>query len=210
VNADRLPSHLPPVGSAHAVHDDIRQRAIDSAQDLMAEGRVDLETFQRAVDGLLAARSDDDIAMVVRSLPPPVAFTSPGRRRHEPLEINAPMGEVRLEGRWQVGRHTTIETGMGSVTIDLTEAEFDDWEVEIGVRTTMGSIAVIAPEGFDVRSVGRSGAVESSLGPAVPGFPVVLLRAFSDMGSIRVVHSAQQLRRRGRKGRRRGRESRRG
>jgi hypothetical protein len=31
------------------------------------------------------------------------------------------------------------------VTIDLTEAEFDDWDVEIVVHTTMGWITVIAP-----------------------------------------------------------------
>ena len=169
---------------------------------------MDLETFQHAVDGLLAARSEEELASVVRSLPPPVAFTSPGRRRHEPLQITTPMSEVRLEGRWQVGRHTTVETGMGSVTIDLTEAEFDDWEVEIGVRTTMGSIIVIVPEGFDVRPVGRSGAVESWLGPVIPGFPVVLLRAVSDMGSIRIGHSEDQLRRRSRRGRQRARRSR--
>jgi predicted membrane protein len=36
---------------------------------------------------------------------------------------------------------------MGSVTIDLSEAEFDDWEVGIVVHTTMGSITVIAPRG---------------------------------------------------------------
>lgn len=199
---------LVPIEPGPPVADEVRQRAIDAAQHQVATGRVDLETFQHAVDGLLAARSEEELASVVRSLPPPVAFTSPGRRRHEPLQITTPMGEARLEGRWQVGRHTTVETGMGSVTIDLTEAEFDDWEVEIGVRTTMGSIIVIVPEGFDVRPVGRSGAVESWLGPVIPGFPVVLLRAVSDMGSIRIGHSEDQLRRRSRRGRQRARRSR--
>jgi hypothetical protein len=45
------------------------------------------------------------------------------------VEISTSMGEVRLESRWQVGRLTKIHTGMGAVTIDLTEAEFDDWDV---------------------------------------------------------------------------------
>jgi hypothetical protein len=53
---------------------------------------------------------------------------------------------------------------MGSVTIDLSEAEFDDWEVEIVVHTKMGSIAVIAPRGLDVRQVGSSGASTRPLG----------------------------------------------
>jgi hypothetical protein len=203
VTSDRLPIEPGP-----PVADEVRQRAIEAAQDQVAAGRMDLEAFQHALDGLLAARSEEEVASVVRSLPPPVAFTSPGRRRHEPLQITTPMSEVRLEGRWQVGRHTTIETGMGSVIIDLTDAEFDDWEVEIAIRTTMGSIAVIVPEGFDVRPVGRSGAVESWLVPAVPGFPVVLLRAVSDMGSIRIGHSEEQLGRKGRRRRRRAGRSR--
>ena len=81
---------------------------------------------------------------MVRSLPPPFEFTPASRRRQEPLEISTSMGEVRLEGRWQVGRLTKISTGMGSVIIDLTEAEFDDWDVEIIVRVHTGQITVIA------------------------------------------------------------------
>ena len=65
------------------------------------------------------------------------------------------MGEVRLEGRWQVSRLTKIDTGMGSVTIDLSQAEFDDWDVEIVVHTHMGAITVIVPRGLEVRPVGR-------------------------------------------------------
>jgi hypothetical protein len=106
------------------------------------------------------------------------------------------MGEVRLEGRWQVSRRTTISAGMGAVLIDLSDAEFDDWDVEIVVRTTMVAITVVAPPGFDVRLVGRNGPVTTSVGPPIPGFPVVRLSAMSDMGTIRVIHPSDQVRRR--------------
>jgi hypothetical protein len=191
VSDDRLPVETDP-----PISEDLRQCGIDALQGLLASSKVDLDRFQTALDRLLGARTHADVASVFRSLPPLVEFTPPVRRRQEPLEISTSMGEVRLTGRWQVGRLTKIDTGMGAVTIDLNEAEFDDWEVEIVVHTTMGSITVIAPRGLDVRQVGRSGAVDSTLGPPIPGFPVVRLSASSDMGTIRVMHPKAKRQRR--------------
>ena len=165
-------------------------------QRLLASGTVDLDRFHAALDGLLKARTEAEVAAVVRSLPPPVALTPPARRRQEPLEISTPMGEVRLEGRWQVGRLTTVHAGMGTVMIDLTEAEFDYLDVELVVQTTMGTITLIVPRGFDVRPGGRSGAVANTIEPPVPGFPVVRLSATTEMGTIRVMHPKQEKRRR--------------
>jgi len=102
------------------------------------------------------------------------------------------MGEVRLEGRWQVGRLTKITCGMGSVMIDLTDAEFDDWDVEIIVQLHMGQIMVIAPRGVDLRQVRTSGAVDSALEPPIPGFPVVRLSASCDVGTIRLMHPKEK------------------
>lgn len=139
---------------------------------------------------------------MIRSLPPPVEFTAPVRWRQEPLEISSSMSDVRLEGRWQVSRLTKIETSMGSVTIDLSEAEFDHWDVEIAVHTNMGSITVVVPRGVEVRPVGRSAPVISALEPPIPGFPVVRLSAASDMGTVRVMHPTEKRQRRRKWGRR--------
>jgi hypothetical protein len=199
VNDEKLPAEAEP-----PISEDLRQRGIDILQGLLASGKVDLDRFQQALDGLLGVRTVADFASVVRSLPTPVEFTPPTRRRQEPLEISTSMGEVRLEGRWQVSGLTKIRTGMGAVTIDLSDAEFDDWDVQIVVHTTMGAITVITPRGLEVRQVGRNGAVNSTLEPPIPGFPVVRLSATSDMGTIRVVHPREK-----RQGRRRWRRRRR-
>jgi hypothetical protein len=191
VTDDGLPAETEP-----PISENLRQRGIDVLQGLLASGKVDLDRFQTALDGLLGARSYADFASVVRALPPPVAFTPVARRREEPLEISTSMGEVRLKGRWQVGRLTKISTRAGMVTIDLTEAEFDDWEVEIVVHTTMGGVTVIVPRGLDVRQVGKSAAVNSTLDEPIPGFPVVRLSASSDMGTIRVKHPKEKRQRR--------------
>ncbi len=149
------------------ISEDSRQRGIDFLQGLLASGKVDLDRFREGLDALLGARTQAGVASVVRSLPPPVEFTAPARRRREPLEISTSMGEVRLEGRWQVSRLTTIGTGMGPVTIDLSQAEFDDRDVEIVARTHMGDITVIVPRGIEVRPVGRSAPVHAALEPPV-------------------------------------------
>lgn len=191
MNEDGLPAETEP-----PISEDLQQRGIDFLQGLLASGKVDLDRFQEALDALLGAHTQADFASVVRSLPPPVEFTPSARRRQEPLEISTSMGEVRLEGRWQVSRLTKIDTGMGSVTIDLSQAEFDDWDVEIVVHTHMGAITVIVPRGLEVRPVGRSGVVNTALEPPIPGFPVVRLSATCDMGTIRVMHPTEKKQRR--------------
>ncbi|MGD0701000.1 MAG: hypothetical protein ABSA02_14075 [Trebonia sp.] len=191
MNDDGLSAQTEPL-----ISEDLRQRGIDVLQGLLADGKVNLDRFQRALDGLMEARTHADFASVVRSLPPPVPFTTAAQRRQEPLRISASMGDVRLKGRWQVGRLTKISTGMGAVTIDLTEAEFDDWDVKIVVDTGMGSITVIAPRGLDVRQVERSGAVKSTLEDPIPGFPVVRLSASSNSGTIRLMHPKEKPQRR--------------
>ncbi len=185
-----------PAETDQPISEDLQQRGIDFLQGLLASGKVDLDRFQEALDALLVAHTHADFASVVRGLPPPVEFTPPARRRQEPLEITTSMGEVRLEGRWQVSRLTKIQTGMGAVIIDLSEAEFDDWDVEIVVHAHMGTITVIVSRGVEVRQVGRSGPVDTALEPPIPGFPVVRLSATCDMGTIRVMHPTEKRRRR--------------
>ena len=192
-----------PVGAEPQISEDLRQRGIVVVQGLFADGKVDQNAFQRALDALLAAQSEAEFASLMRSLPPPVSVTPPARRRQEPFEIETSMGEVRLDGRWQVGRLTKIDTGMGGVIVDLTEAEFDDWDVEIVIHTRMGAITVVSPPGLDIRLVGRNSPVTTSLEPPIPGFPVVRLSATSDMGAIRVVNPRERPPRR-KRWRRRG------
>jgi len=201
VNDDGLPAE-----TGSPVSEDVQQRGIDFLQGLLASGKVDLERFQKSLDALLEVHTQADFASVVRGLPSPVEFTPPARRRQEPLEISTSMGDVRLEGRWQVSRLTKIDTGMGNVTIDLSQAEFDDWDVKIVVRTGMGTITVIVPRGLEVRPVGRSGPVTTTLEPPIPGFPVVRLSATSNMGAIRVTHPTEKKPRRQRWRRRHSRD----
>jgi hypothetical protein len=112
---DRLPVREP------AISEELQQREIKVLQGLLVSGKIDQDTFELALDELLGARTDAEFASVVRSLPPPVEFTPASRRRQEPLEISTSIGEVRLEGRWQVGRLTKISTVIAPRGLDVRQ-----------------------------------------------------------------------------------------
>ena len=121
---------------------DAQRRATEFVKDLYAAGDIDAAQLDTSVAGVLAARTEAELAGVMRSLPVPVALTSPDRRLTRPPEIKGGMGRMRLTGRWQIARETHVSADLGSVLIDLTEAEFDDRVVDLHVYTGWGSIPV--------------------------------------------------------------------
>jgi hypothetical protein len=83
------------------------------------------------------------------------------------------------------------------VKIDLTEAEFDDRDVELHVLTGWGSITIIVPRGVRVQITRHRGGVDTRLEPPLPGSPVVLLDATTNIGKIHLRHPRpRELRRR--------------
>ena len=137
------------------MREDAQQRATEFVKELYAAGEIDADRFSTGVAGVLAARSEAELAEVVRSLPAPVALTSQERRLAEPLEIHSGLGRLRLAGRWQVASQTHISADLGSIRLDLTEAEFDDHLIDLHVYTGWGSITIIVPTGVGVQVVGE-------------------------------------------------------
>ena len=183
--------------------EDAQHRATEFLKELYASGRIDEGRLDTGVAGLLAAGTDAGVAEVVRALPTPVALTSPDRRLDEPLTIHSGMRRLRLTGRWQVARETHVSADLGSVRIDLTEAEFDDRVIDLHVYTGWGSITIIVPRGVGVQVLRQYGGVDSQLEPPVPGFPLVRLDATTNIGKVRLRHPGP-----GRKRRRPGASSR--
>ena len=178
------------------MRDDAQQRATEFVKELYATGDIDAARLDAGVAGVLAARTDAELAEVVRSLPQPVALTSPERRLTKPLEIHSGIGRLRLMGRWQVARETHISADLGSVRLDLTEAEFDDHVVDLHVYTGCGSITIIVPAGVDVQVIRHRGGVDSRLEPPVPGLPLIRLDVTTNIGRVHLRHPRPQDRQR--------------
>ena len=176
--------------------EDAQHRATEFLKGLYAAGRIDEDQLDSGVTELLAATSDAEVAEVVRALPPPVALTSPDRRLDQPLEIHSGMRRLRLAGRWQVARETHLSADLGSVRVDLTEAEFDDRVIDLHVYTGWGSITIIVPRGVAVQVIHHRGGVDSRLEPPVPGLPLIRLDVTTNIGKVRLRHPGRPGRKR--------------
>ena len=191
-------NHRDPKG--HVVRDDVQQRATDFVKELYAAGDIDAERLDAGVAGVLAARTEAEVAEVVRSLPAPVALTSPDRRLTKPLEIHTGLGRLRLAGKWQVAKETHISADLGSIRLDLTQAEFDDHVVDLHIYTGCGSITIIVPHGVDIQVIRHRGGVDSRLEPPVPGLLLIRLDVTTNIGRVHLRHPRAQDRKRRRPG----------
>lgn len=168
--------------------DDARHRATEFVKELYAAGSIDADQLDTGVAGLLAARTDTEVAAVMRSLPAPVALTSPDQRLTRPLEVHGGIGRLRLTGRWQIATETHVSADLGSVRIDLTDAAFDDHVIDLHVYTGWGSITIIVPRGVAVQITHHKGRVDVRLEPPVPGLPLIRLDVTTNIGTVHLRH----------------------
>jgi len=173
---------------------DDKQRATEFVKHLYAAGDIDEVHFEVGIARVLGATTDAELVDVVRSLPPAVTFTRADRRLSKPLEIHSGMGRLRLVGRWQLGAETHISADLGSVRLDLTQAEFDDHVIDLHVYSGCGSITIIVPRGVDVQIIRHRGGVSTQLEPPVPGFPLIRLDVTTMIGRVRLRHPESRRR----------------
>jgi len=179
-----------------------KQRATEFVKDLYATGGIDEMHFEVGIARVLGATTDAELVEVVRSLPPPVTYTPAGRRLTRPLEIHSGLGRLRLAGRWQLAAETHVSADLGSVRLDLTEADYDADVIDLHVYSGCGTITIIVPRGVDLQIIRHRGGVSSQLEPPVPGFPLVRLDVTTNIGRVRLRHP--EARDRARRSRRAG------
>lgn len=165
-----------------------QNEATEYVKKLYAAGDLDDEGFVAGLAGLLRAKTDDQLADVVRTLPPPVSLTAADQRLAEPLRIRSGMRRLRRHGCWQLGAETHVSADLGSVWLDLTEAQFDDHDIDLHVSTGWGAITIIVPRGVGVQVIQARGGLRNELDPPIPGFPQIRLDATTNIGRIRLRH----------------------
>jgi hypothetical protein len=175
------------LSTEQALSEETRSRAVEALHALLAAERIDSAQFERAVAELLQVRTEAEMAKLLRSLPSASPMTPAERRRDGPLKLGGGFGRLRIEGRWQLARKTSISVELGSVTIDLTDAELDDRVVDLKVYTGWGTIRIVVPPGLGVEVVRHRGRVVSRIGPPTPGLPLVRLTALTNIGRTRLI-----------------------
>ncbi|MFD0354974.1 DUF1707 domain-containing protein [Streptomyces sp. NPDC127110] len=177
-----------------------RDRIAQILSDALAEGRLTSEEHSERLDTLYAVKTVGELDLLVRDLP---ADTG-GRRPAAPAAAadaaaaTAAGGPVETvvavcsssarKGRWRPGARTRAVSVMGDITIDLTEAVFEQQVTEITVTSVLGNVEVLVPENVTLRGYG-SGVlgnfeVRGEGVAADPQAPVVIVRGFALLGNI--------------------------
>ena len=174
------------------VDDHDRERMVEVLRGHCADGRLTLDEFSDRVGLVYEARTRGDLDLVIADMPTPVAprrALSPSTRKPVPSAV-AVFSSHKQTGRWRPSETLSAVAVMGSVELDLREAEFDHAVIHINATSIMGSIEVIVPEGVEVELTGFNlmGSKESRVAdtPGRAGALVIRVNAFVLMGSVLV------------------------
>ncbi|MFJ1567033.1 DUF1707 SHOCT-like domain-containing protein [Streptomyces erythrochromogenes] len=189
-----------------------RDRIAQILGDALAEGRLTAEEHSERLDTLYAVKTVGELEQLVRDLPAPGGAHTPaayaGAAAGPAAEtIVAVCSSSSRKGRWRPGAHTRAVSVMGDITIDLTQAVFEQQVTEINVTCVLGNVEVLVPENVTLRGYG-SGVLGNfevrgeGRGETDPQAPVVIVRGFSLLGNIearpklgaRLVDLARKLR----------------
>ena len=176
------------------VSDAEREAVVARLNDATSEGRLTLEEFTERVSSALVARTQGDLDVLVSDLPAHAmgavarpagyASSSPGPR----ISQITPIGSVKRSGRWRLDRDMEIGTVVGSIKLDLRQAEIAAPVVDMHVHATLGSVKIWIPQGITVDVDGTSVLGSRTIADSanIPGAPLLRLRINTVVGSVKV------------------------
>jgi hypothetical protein len=127
-----------------------------------------------------------------RRQPSRTAYRPPSARSAVPagprVSQITPIGSVKRSGRWRLDRDMEIGAVVGSVKLDLRQAEIAAAVVDMHVRATVGSVKVWIPHGIAVDVDGTTvlGSRTIAEDAATPGAPLLRLHIDTVVGSVKV------------------------
>lgn len=202
----------PAVGGLRASDAD-RDRIAQILSDALAEGRLTPEEHSERLDTLYAVKTVGELEVLVRDLPAGAA-ARPAAPAAAPAGIGPVESVVAVcsssarKGRWRPGPHTRAVSVLGDITIDLTEAVFEQQVTEINAVAVLGNVEIHVPENVTLRGYGSgllgNFEVHGGAAAADPQAPVVIVRGLAVLGNIearpklgaRLVDLADRLRKR--------------
>lgn len=193
-----------PDSSMLRISDNDRQKVAEVLREAAGEGRIDLEELDERLELTWGAKTYADLVPITADLHLP-AHPEPARapaplphpgstyvsvRGH--ASSTAIMSECKRQGVWSVPEHHSAFALMGSVVIDLRQAQFAAHDTQINASTIMGEVKIIVPAHVNVVIDGTPIMGEFGQGkdktPADvgPDSPTVRVRGMALMGSVTV------------------------
>ncbi len=134
------------------ISDDDRHRVAEVLRHAAGEGRIDLEELDERLEATYAAKTYGDLVPITADLPadPTSHARAPVLGRPAALEpaVSFPssvaiLSETKRRGVWQVPEQHTAFSMMGTVSLDLREAQFESRDVTINAYSIMGDVTII-------------------------------------------------------------------
>ena len=188
--------------SSMRISDADRQRVADVLRDAAGEGRLDLDELEERLELAFAAKTYGELVPITLDLqssgpvPPPAAApvrrTSGGVPAVGHASSTAIMGECKRQGVWSVPEHHSAFALMGSVVIDLRQAQLQSHHTQINASSIMGEVKIIVPANMHVVVDGTpimgEFTQQKDRTPAEvgPDSPTVRVRGMALMGSVNV------------------------
>jgi len=176
------------------VSDAEREAVVARLNQATGEGRLTLEEFTERVGAALAARTQADLDVLVDDLP--AAYRAPSAATAYPPQAElaarvsqiTPIGSVKRRGRWRLDRDTELGTVVGSVKLDLRQAEIAAPVVHLHVRAVVGSVKIWIPAAISVEVSGATvlGSRTVAEEHVRPGAPLLRLRVDTVVGSVKI------------------------
>ena len=181
-----------------------RDRTAEQLREAAALGRIDLDELDERLGQAFAAKTQPELDALVADLRPAAPRTAvapvstgavpvAGFRPEDPLVLAAGAGSVKRRGRWELPPFVKVSPAMGSVKLDCREAVALGDTIDVQVVGSMGSLVLVAPEGW-AANVDRIspgiGSIKNKLPVlAAPGCPTLLLRGQLGVGSVTLRHA---------------------
>ena len=191
----------PPDPSMLRISDTDRQKVAEVLRDAAGEGRIDLDELDERLELTWGAKTYADLVPITADLHLP-AHPQPAQApvRRTPAGVpavghnssTAIMGETKRQGVWAVPEHHSAFALMGSVVIDLRQAQLSARETHINASSIMGEVKIIVPAHMHVVVDGTPIMGDYTQGkdkvPAEigPDSPTVRVRGMALMGSVNV------------------------
>ncbi|MFF1560404.1 DUF1707 domain-containing protein [Streptomyces sp. NPDC058279] len=192
---------VPPAGLRASDAD--RDRIAQLLADALAEGRLTAEEHSDRLDTLYAVKTVGELDVLVRDLPaahagawlpatgaPPAPVVPVGGSVGAEAEtVLAVCSSATRKGRWRPGALIRAVSVLGDVSLDLTEAVFEQRVTEINVSCVLGNVEIVVPENVTLRGygggvLGNFEVTDEGVAAADPQAPVVIVRGFALLGNI--------------------------
>lgn len=189
------------------ISDADRHQVAEVLREAAGEGRLDVEELEQRLEAAYAAKTYGDLVPITLDLPGTTAGVpqvlredsvsprtprpaAPAGPRHD--ASYAVMSETKRAGVWTVGESHTAVAVMGSVVLDLRDADLSSRETVIHAHAVMGGVDVIVDEWTRVSVEGFAvmGAYEEARSRVEPQLehdsPLVRVKGFALMGAVEI------------------------